>query len=298
MKAARGFILVNALLIVSALAAAAMVLLLRAGMSVERQAAWQRTAQAEAYLDAVEALAVARLDSDPPTGPDHVGEPWAAPLLAAELDRGEVSGRIEDLQGRFNVNWLAVPEDVQAQEAFDRLLVARGLPSTLGTAIREFLAPRGPRDLSAYAGGELAILPRGGPVRDARQLLAVPGLTPDAFARLDPLIAALPSDTRLNVNTASAEVLDAWLPEVDSSVAHALVAARARRPFASVGEFLLALGPAAAATVDDTRLEVGSGWFLLTAQARLDGRTVARRSVIVRLPLPVGAQVDYRLPDG
>lgn len=298
MTGTRGFILVNALLLVGALAAAAMVLLLRAGMSVERQAAWQLTAQAEAYLDAVEALAMARLDADPPGGPDHPGEAWAKPLQGAELDRGEVSGRLDDLQGRFNVNWLAVPEDIQAQEAFDRLLIGRGLPSTLGTGIRGFLAPGGPLDLSGYTAGTPATLPRGGPVRDTRQLLAIPGLTPALLARLDPLIAALPSDTRLNVNTAPAEILDAWLPAVDASVAQALVASRARTPFGSVDEFLAALSPALAATVDDTRLDIASGWFQLTAQARLEGRTVARRSVMARLPLPVGALVDYRLPDG
>ncbi|SMX40795.1 type II secretion system minor pseudopilin GspK [Maliponia aquimaris] len=298
MTGPRGFILVNALLLVGALAAAAMVLLLRAGMSVERQAAWQATAQAEAYLDAVEALAMVRLEADPPGGPDHAAEAWADPLLAAELDRGEVSGRLEDLQGRFNVNWLAVPEDMQAHEAFDRLLVGRGLPVALGTAIRAFLAPGGPLDTSGYTAGTPATLPRGGPLRDTRQLLAVPGLTPEIFARLDPLLAALPSDTRLNVNTASVEVLDAWLPEVDAATAQALAASRARTPFASVDDFIAALSPALAATVDDSRLDIGSGWFGLAAQARLDGRTVARRSVLARHPLPVGALVDYRLPDG
>ena len=68
MRAQRGFILVNALVLVGALAAAAAVLLIRAEMSVQRQAAWQGAAQIDAYLDAFEALAITVLEADPAGG--------------------------------------------------------------------------------------------------------------------------------------------------------------------------------------------------------------------------------------
>lgn len=297
MTAQRGFVLVNALVLVGALAAAAMVLLIRAEMSVQRQVAWQDAAQVEAYLDAVEVLAIALLEADPVGGPDHEGEAWARPVQVADLDRGEVSGRVEDLQGRFNINWLAVPEDLAASQAFDRLLLGRGVPQTLGTRIRGFLSQGGPVDTAAYLGAQPASQPRGGPVRDPRQLLAIPGLSPEIFARLKPVIAALPSDTLLNVNTAPAEVLAAWLAEVDSAVALQLVARRTRTPFTSVEDFVLNLPTGAAAAVDETRLTIGSDWFQIRATARLNARQQARRAIVARHPLPVGVLVDYRLPD-
>lgn len=298
MTGARGFVLVNALVLVGALAAAAMVLLVRAEMSVQRQAAWQGAAQVEAYLDALDELAIARLESDPVDGPDALSELWAKPIVAAELDRGDVSGQIVDLQGRFNVNWLAVTEDIAAQQAFDRLLVARGLPTGLGTAIRGFLAPGGPINAGAYAATNPATRPRGGPVRDPRQLLVIPELSPAQFAILEPVIAALPSDTMLNLNTASADVLEAWVAGVDGAIARSIFAQTARAPFASVEEFVQALPPAAAEVLDETRIAVNSGWFMVQGVARLEGRIQFRRTVLSRHPLPVGVLVDYRLPDG
>ncbi|MDD9732585.1 type II secretion system minor pseudopilin GspK [Mameliella sp. AT18] len=293
MSATRGSVLVNALVLVGALAAVATVLLVRAGHSVERQRAWQGAAQAEAYLDGVDSLAISLLQGDP--GPaDHAQEAWAQPIRDAELDRARVSGGIADLQGRFNVNWLAVPEDVQAHEAFARLLGGLGLPQETGRAIRDFLSPGGPADAAAYA----AMRPRGGPIKDPAQLRAIPGLTDRQFARLSPLIAALPSDTRLNVNTAPPEVLAAWLPQMTGAQARALVAARQRRPFGSVSDLLLALPPATAAEVDDTRLTVGSDWFMARATVDFEGRRLSRRTVLYRQRLPVGVRVDYRLPDG
>ncbi|WP_417207601.1 type II secretion system minor pseudopilin GspK [Antarctobacter sp.] len=298
MTGPRGFILVNALVLVGALAAAAAVLLIRAEMSVQRQAAWQGAAQLDAYLDAFEALAIAALEADPAGGPDTLTESWARPIVAAELDRGAVTGTMEDLQGRFNVNWLAVPDDLNAQDAFARLLSGLGLSSELGGQIGDFLAPGEPLNAAAYAGVDPATQPRGGPVLDTRQLLAVPGLSQETFDRLEPLIVALPSDTRLNVNTAVPQVLAAWVPGLTVERAQALVLRRARTPFGSVQEFLLELSPAVVAQVDDTRIATGSEWFLARATARLDGRTAARRVVLSRHPLPVGVLVDYRLPDG
>ncbi|MBY6113188.1 type II secretion system minor pseudopilin GspK [Mameliella alba] len=292
MRAQRGFVLVNALVLVGALAAAALVLLVRAEMSVQRQLAWQGAGQGEAYLDAFDALAATLLEADP--GPtDHLGETWAQPIVQATLDRSRISGGVEDLQGRFNVNWLAVPEDAQAQEAFARLLATLGLSQDGAAAIRAFLSPGGPVGTAGFGD----VLPRGGPVKDLRQLRALPGLTDRQFQRLEPLMAALPSDSRLNVNTAPPEVLAAWVPGLSVAQAQALAAERARRPFASVSDFLLALPPAVAADLDDTRLGTGSDWFLARARVEFEGRQLARQSILFRQPLPVGVRVDYRRPD-
>ncbi len=293
MRAQRGFVLVNALVLVGALAAAAAVLLTRAELSTVRQSAWQAAAQAEAYLDAFDALAVTILQADPFGGADHPGETWAQPVRAADLDRGEVSGTILDLQGRFNINWLAVQDDLHAQQAFRNLLTAKGLPVSLGPAITGFLAPGGPANADSYT----TTRPRGGPVLDTRQLRAIPGLTTDQFARLSPLIAALPSDSTLNVNTASPELLAAWMPGLNAAQARTLTDRRRRDPFSSVDAFLMDLPPAIASEVNDVRLSIGSRWFLARGTAELDGRVLTRRSVLVRHPLPVGVLVDYRLPD-
>lgn len=293
MRAQSGFVLVNALVLVGALAAAAAVLLARAELSIARQSAWQAAAQAEAYLDAFDALAVTVLQADPVGGPDHAGERWAQPVRAADLDRGAVSGTLTDLQGRFNVNWLAVSEDLHAQQAFQTLLRTNGLPVALGPLIADFLSPGGPSGADTYP----TTRPRGGPVLDPRQLRAIPGLAGDQYNRLAPLIAALPTDSTLNVNTAPPDLLAAWIPELSVAQARKMTDSRRRRPYASVDDFVTDLPPAAAAEVDDVRLSIDSGWFLARGRADLDGRVLSRRTVLARHPLPVGVLVDYRLPD-
>ena len=115
----------------------------------------------------------------------------------------------------------------------------------------------------------------------------------------------MPGDSRLNVNTASAEVLAALLPMVRRPAWDKLLAARSEAPFASLEEFVTRLGQAAgfdaAAEVDATRFGVGSDWFgaTLTAvpgaqAAETLAPAAARWVVLERQPLPLAPRVAYR----
>lgn len=280
MTQSRGFILVNALVLIGAMAAAALVLLVRAEQGRQRLSAGQESAQVALYLDGAVMLARQMLDRDGFTGMDHPGEPWAQPVDGAEIDRGQVSFAVTDLQGRFNLNWLAVVEDEQAEAAFLRLLRARGLPEDFAAAVMRALRPGG-----------------AGPVLDPMQLDAFRSLPPESRARLAPFVTALPSDTQLNVNTANAEVLAAWVEGLSDDAARVLVQQARNQPFGSHSTFVLSLPPKVAAELDDTRITTWSDWYEVRAKARLGARTVARRSILVRQPLPEGARVHYHLPD-
>lgn len=280
MRHSRGFILVNALVLVAAMAAAALVLLMRAEQGRQRLSAGQEAAQVALYLDGATILARRMLDTDGLNGVDHPGEAWARPIEGAKIDRGQVSLTVTDLQGRFNINWLAVAEDTHAEAAFGRLVRARGLPDGLVLAVMAEVGPDGR-----------------GPVLDLMQLNALRTLPSDSRARLDPFIAALPSDSLLNVNTSSAEVLAAWVEGLGDDGARRLVQQVQQKPFGSYSSFLLSLPANAAAELDETRITTWSQWYEVRAKARLGTRIATRRTVLERQPLPEGAWVHYHLPD-
>jgi len=271
MRHPRGFVLVNALILVTALAGVAAYLLTRAETGRQVLAAQARVAQLDAHLDSGEALARAVLERDG-QGVDHATDIWARGPHEARVERGDIVLRLTDLQGRFNLNRLADPDDTAAPADFDRLLLALDLPPTLGPEIR-------------------ATMMRDGPVFLMDQI-ALP-------ARLVPFVIALPGSTPLNVNTAPLEVLVAELAGADRNRLGALVDRRAQRPFASVTDFYDALDgllapEIATAFQDQSRFSVNSQWFAAEIAATLEGRTAHRDLVILRPALSQGAVTAYR----
>ncbi|WP_146591309.1 type II secretion system minor pseudopilin GspK [Puniceibacterium confluentis] len=296
----RGFVLVNALVLVAALAGIAVLLLGRAEGARARLAETQGAAQIGLYLDAFEALAVTLLAADRAGGAaDHLREPWARAEYDVPLDRGRVAGSIRDLQGRFNINWLANVNSPRTWESFHLLLQRLALPSSLGDEIAGFLSPDGPVNTAPYARQNPAIRPVGGPVLLLDQLRGIPALQPRDFDRLQPFLAALPGESTLNVNTAPAEVLQVMIPGLATAVTDRLVQSRTLAPFVSMEDFvdrMVGFGATSGLSEEDLpRFGVGSRWFGAEIAATLEGRERHRTTVFERLPLPGGVRVAYRL---
>lgn len=292
-----GFVLVNALVLVAALSAVAVVLLSRAEAARTRLIEGQGVAQTRLYLDAFEALAISFLSAD--RGPvDHLGEAWARTRYTVPVDRGTVSGALTDLQARFNVNWLSNAEDLEARAAFERLTSELGLPVSRAQAIIAFVTPGGGRS-PANARKVPPIAPPGGPVLMIEQLANVPGLQPAELDRLRPYIAALPGDMPLNINTASARVLRSLLPDASPAAIDRLIQQRARAPLNSTEQVALEIAaiipPDAFESTDETRFAIGSSWFHAEIAAELEGRILSRQTVFERPPLPDRARVVYRI---
>ena len=289
-NSSRGFVLVNALVLVAALSAVAVLLLARAESGRARLQAGLQADQLALALDAFDALAITLLAQDR-SDTDHPGEAWARVQAEQALARGAVSGRIEDLQGRFNVNWLADPDNAAARTAFDRLLKILVLPPRTGEAVRTALQPGGPQNRAAWARLDPPLDPVGGALLDAGQLAGIPGLAPRSYQRLRPYITALPGGSRLNVNTAPPEVLAAFLPHLPPA---ALARLQTALPAASPEAFRAAAaeqgqppeqsGEAAAdrqaAEQTAEHFTVVSRWFRASSRAQL-GTLSAQRSTVL-----------------
>ncbi|WP_323783828.1 type II secretion system minor pseudopilin GspK [Thalassovita sp.] len=305
----RGFVLVNALVIVAALTAVAVFLLSRAETGRVRLLAGIEAEQLALNLDAYEAWAVTLLARDGDPVRDHLGEDWANAAADLPLARGRVAGQITDMQGLFNLNWLADPDNLLARDAFDRLLARIGVPSNAGTAIRDLLRPGGPENRDAYLRLDPPLDPVGGSLLMRDQLRAIPGLSPQVLARLTPYITVIPGDSRLNVNTASEVILAAFLPDLPAATLNRIVTERDREPFASVEDFMTAAGLARPEQEQDTeggddpdpailsgdRVAVGSEWFRADLTAQLNGRSAERSTVLRRGPPPTRPEIAWRV---
>ena len=149
---------------------------------------------------------------------DHLGEIWARPLPPLPIDGGSVEGRLEDMQGRFNLNNLVNPDGTTNPEAvkqLERLFAMLEVESAWASAIADWVDadtqpgfPDGAED-SVYTGQNPPHLAANLPVTRVSEIMVLPGFGAERYLRVRPYLAALPVGTPLNVCTAPGMVLDA-----------------------------------------------------------------------------------------
>lgn len=274
--------------VVLAMAVVALATIAATGILVT-QAAWVR--QGELTADHARAQALAKagvewaraiLGDDRRAGVvDHPAEAWASPLQPAAMEGSQLTGSIEDQQGKYNLNNL-VQGGIADQEQvanFQRLLALLGLSPALAGSLVDWLDADG--ELQAQGGAEdpayLALQPpylaANRPLADLGELALVRGFDEGVRARLQPYVCVLPRRTPVNVNTAVAEVLAAMVEGLGVEGARELLRRRASGYFANLDDFLRDLPDGVTAGVED--LSFGSDFFLASVQARV-GTTEAR----------------------
>ena len=149
---------------------------------------------------------------------DHLGEIWAQPLPPLPIDGGTVEGRLEDMQGRFNVNSLVNADgttNADAVKRLERILAMLDVEPAWASAIADWVDadtqpgfPDGAED-SVYTGQDPPHLTANMPVTRVSELMVLPGFGAERYARVRPYLSALPVGTPLNVCTAPGVVLDA-----------------------------------------------------------------------------------------
>jgi general secretion pathway protein K len=284
----RGVAVVVAVLVVALATSTATYMLWQQSLWVRQLENIIARAQADAIARAAASWAAAVLAEDNPAI-DHLGELWARRLPPIAAEKAQVAGTISDEQAKFNVNNLAregglAPHDLIA---FQRLLVALGLPGGLAEAVvdwldpdSEVMQPNGAED-SYYLALEAPYRTAGRRVVDLAELVRVRGFDADILARLAPFVTALPEETLVNVNTAPAEVLQALVPGLSKEEVARVVQQRKTKPFESIGDFLRALSRPPSESVV-ALLDVKSRYFSAETTVQLDRVVVAYRALFQR----------------
>lgn len=154
---------------------------------------------------------------------DDFTEEWATPIPPIPVEGGEVSGQLEDMQGRFNLNSLVksennqLVEDQAAVKRFERLLEILELEPKWAKLIVDWMDsdidpafPDGAED-SVYTSLTPPYRPPNMRITRTSELLAIAGFGQERYRKLEPFVSALPAGGSINVCTASPEVLDSLI---------------------------------------------------------------------------------------
>lgn len=290
----QGIALLTVLLVVFLATAAAVALLTTEQFAVQRSTLLLHRQQARLYALGAEQWAGAILARDLKNSPtDALDEDWAQIPPALPVEGGAISGRIEDLQGRFNLNDLLRQDsttqtlvvDATQLDLLKRLLDNLDLSIGIAQAIadwidpdQDLLFPDGAED-SEYLALEPAYLAANRPLHSITELRLIKGIDREAYAKLAPYVAALPLGTPLNVNTAAAPLRAALAK--DSNNRSTTERDDVDEPFESVDDFLQVTG-LTAADVAPERLTVASRYFLARLTVEIGDSRVQLSSVLER----------------
>lgn len=241
---------------------------------------------------------------------DHLGDVWAVPLAEGRLstflqagrgsnsvttanssaeDEGPdafLSGVIIDATSRWNLRNLIKTDDgslVRDElQVLERLMAGAGAPSDLPMRLADALQ-------AAYTGrAGSTLMPRS--MRDLVWL----GVDPAVITTLESFVTILPQPTKVNVNTASREVIAA-VANVSSGQAQAIVEARQRTPFQDLGTLspMLPKAPPAPPTTPGqppqpappaatSYFDVKTTYFEIRGRLRLEDHTLEEVSLVER----------------
>jgi general secretion pathway protein K len=288
-KPSRGVALITAILVVSIATIAATAMTTRNYVNLRRTENVLMHDQSYLYLAGAEDWARNILLKDAKDNTtDSFKDDWATKLSKIPLDGGDISGRIDDLQGLFNINNLANGNATSIDALrFQKMLENAGASTDLLNTVMDWIDAD---DVPRFPGGaeDVDYLNGDNPYRAANQLLHSPtelllvkGMTYELYAKLAPNLSALPQSTEINVNTAPAGVLQCIIENLSDSDAKKLIEERDKEPFKSVAEFLnnpMAKGK----KIVSSGLTVSSTYFLLSARVQLDRTHAILQSVMYR----------------
>lgn len=302
----RGAALLTVLLIVAVISVLAATALEKLRLTTRLAGNGIAIDQARAYAMAGETLAMTRIDSvlGRDAGRVTLAGGWSGRPVAVPIPGGLASATVVDGGNCFNLNGLVTPgEDglyatrPASVAQFARLMTIVGIPRQVGDGIAAATAdwidsdaiaePAGAED-QAYASRSPAYRTANTLMADRSELRAVAGVTPQIYAKLAPLVCALPraAPSRLNVNTLlpdQAVLLAMLLPtQIDQARLRTVLINRPAQGFSSTVAFWgdlaksgINVGPEA-----EAQTAVTTQWFSLKVDVRLGGAELTETALI------------------
>ncbi len=174
-------------------------------------------------------------------GTDHLGEQWAQTIPVPFGDNFAFVN-IRDESGKLNLNYLVETTSDEPNQKllaiFKRLLANLNLDETIADAVIDWLDKNdsGEYEYGFYSGLPMPYPCKNGKLDSIEELKRVNGVTQKAFTFLAPHLTVSPSDARININTASWELLMALSDEITTAIATDILEARSEMPFKNLNE--------------------------------------------------------------
>ena len=311
-----GVALITVLVVVAIISGIASSVILEQQFAIRRTENLLHGDQGYLYLFALETWGKEVLIADikESADSDHLGEDWSKAIPAVVIEGGSVKGRIDDLQGLFNLNSL-VDETGKVSDAamqqFKCLLTEYAgttiSPDHMVDATKDWMDPD--QDVEADGAEDLDYLSRDPGYRSAGQhfvspseLLLIDGMSYEAWQNIRLYVTAYTApkeeDSYINVNTAPLEVLKCLNSEDDSqSIASDIVQYRDETgPFESDAELIAFIkqNGATGATLKKWRIDVKSSHFLLTSAVNMGNLNLGMHHLLLRDPESGGVKVVMR----
>ena len=194
----QGVALITAMLVVAIGTMIAVNLMWEGTLDLRRAEAALAADQGLMYGQGAEAWAADILRQDLVDSPDsdHLSEQWAIELPPLPVDGGTITGKLEDLQGRFNLNNLIAADGMEnelARRQFERLLNLVEIDPGLAGAVVDWLDPD--TELRFPTGGEDVVYSSQDPpyrtanamITSASELMAIAGFDRESYSAVGAL---------------------------------------------------------------------------------------------------------------
>jgi general secretion pathway protein K len=259
--------------------------------------------QSIAVAEAAEALAAYALVQDFKEGQqaDFPAENWGKPFGPVEVVPGvALEARLQDAQGRFNLNSLVDGNGVRdenALAAFKALLRSLELEEKWASLIVDWIdrdhQPEGfdGGEDNVYSGQTPPYRTPDRPITSVSELLALPEFGRDRYLKLAPFVVALPQDATVNVCSALPKVLDAMRatkndPDGEQEYGNAgsaqtIEQSREKSCFPGMQAYLAPIAEAERGLVQP-RVAQTSNYFILTSVVTVGNTQFALYSLLYR----------------
>ena len=225
---------------------------------------------------------------------DSLDEFWAANSVVLPLDDDGVAEiQLDGLGGRLNLNDIMGADnktDSVSRDRLERLLQNLQITGLKADVFIDWVDAND-QTISAYGAEDSQyLLAQPGyraanrPFASVTELRFLEGMTEEAYQALRPFVAALPvTGLGINVNTASAEVLQTLHPGLSAAQVNAVIEVRKEQRFENIKDFL-ALPQFSGLGLKPDGLTVQTRFFEVVARITYDKRVVHMVSTVYRNP--------------
>lgn len=294
LKRQRGVAIITALLIVTIATTVSMTISTRLQLDVRRTGNLIAQDQAQFYLLAAEEWSQRILQQDKKDSTyDSLDEDWAVELPPIPVDGGSIQGRLTDLHACLNINSLVAGNaiDPTVKDRLSLLFSRLGVSGNVIQAIADWIDsdlqtsnPNGAED-GYYLNLDVPYRTANTRMYSVSELRLVKGFEDSkTYDQVKDYLCAFITeggDIAINVNTASAEVLQSLSADMTESLAGEIIAQRNEQPFTTLKEFTSFAGLGTIIKNTD-KLTTSSDYFLLRTQAIIGQANKVMYSIIYR----------------